>query len=424
MQKFVNFNIDTTIDNSIEIEKRINKGDTLKFTIKVFNNGVLANLTNDTVSLVLNKADGTVLEDVTTTKANGIVTFDLSQQATLATDKVIGTLQITESSTSHLSTNVFTYFVNPSITDSVLEASKNEIKSLGDVMAIIKNNTVIINDYVEDITQIAGTVESVQALANIATYINTNLPLLISENNEAVTNIANENAQNDEAVINIANLTTKNGEADVLNTNLESNILSGNILNLDLEGNITAGDVLNLDLEGNISTGGTLKTDLESATTTGATLKGEIITENVRAEANIIAMEGFGDVTALTQTVTDVKNEVETARNGESSLDVRLDKNDVAVANITADLLETMQQVADYNVYASTKVGDYYTIVDYKRADATLYCKSALSNVDSNGYYQICTLKFYNALGTTAIKTLTWTLTYDANGTIITKVVA
>ena len=88
--------------------------------------------------------------------------------------------------------------------------------------------------------------------------------------------------------------------------------------------------------------------------------------------------------------------------------------------------LDTAQaaHLADYATYASVKVGDVYTVVDFKRADTTLYLKSTLSNPDANGYYQTDTIKEYDSAGTTVIKTTVWTLTYDADGYIVTKVVA
>ena len=109
---------------------------------------------------------------------------------------------------------------------------------------------------------------------------------------------------------------------------------------------------------------------------------------------------------ALDTTNTEITN----ARGGEINLDTRLDKVDTSLA--------------DYETYASVKDGDVYTVVDFKRLDDTLYLKSTLSNKDVNGYFQTCTLNYYDLLGTTIIKTVTWTSTYDVDGNIITKVVA
>lgn len=91
-----------------------------------------------------------------------------------------------------------------------------------------------------------------------------------------------------------------------------------------------------------------------------------------------------------------------------------------AINEIFEDITTYM---ANYMSYASAKVEDVYTVVDFKRADNTLYLKSTLSNPDTNGYFQTCTLNYYDNVGTTIINTVTWTFTYDTDGNIITKVV-
>ena len=65
-----------------------------------------------------------------------------------------------------------------------------------------------------------------------------------------------------------------------------------------------------------------------------------------------------------------------------------------------------------------------YTTVDYLRPeDATLYLHCVLSNkVDGN--YSTDTWQFYDAAGTAVVRTVTWTLTYDASGNVIDKVPA
>ncbi|ELK39026.1 hypothetical protein D478_26379 [Brevibacillus agri BAB-2500] len=65
-----------------------------------------------------------------------------------------------------------------------------------------------------------------------------------------------------------------------------------------------------------------------------------------------------------------------------------------------------------------------FTVVDFKRPDGTLYLKSTLSNPDANGNYQTNTWQFYDAAGTTIVLTKTWTISYNADGLITSKVVA
>ncbi len=125
---------------------------------------------------------------------------------------------------------------------------------------------------------------------------------------------------------------------------------------------------------------------------------------------------------------SDATLEVIQARGGKDNLNLRL--NDMASVStatnevVSGNTSKITEITTNYNVYASTKVGDYYTVVDYKRVDDTLYLKSTLSNANTNGYYQTCTLDFYDDLGTTITKITVWTLTYDVDGNIIAKVVS
>lgn len=89
-----------------------------------------------------------------------------------------------------------------------------------------------------------------------------------------------------------------------------------------------------------------------------------------------------------------------------------------------SQLGDMMKQLENYNSYASSKdANGIYTVIDYKRADGTLYMKSTLSG-GTSPKYTADTWQFYDNLGTTIIATKTWTLTYDVDGKVISKVVA
>lgn len=60
-----------------------------------------------------------------------------------------------------------------------------------------------------------------------------------------------------------------------------------------------------------------------------------------------------------------------------------------------------------------------FTIVEYRRPDNTLFLRSVLSNPDSNGNYQTDTWTFYDERGVSVFETKVWTVTYDADGDII-----
>ena len=77
----------------------------------------------------------------------------------------------------------------------------------------------------------------------------------------------------------------------------------------------------------------------------------------------------------------------------------------------------------DYNTEATMIDGMVYTTVNYKREDGTLYLNSVMSNKDTNGCFQTCTLTYYDKVGINIVGITVWTFTYDSNGTIINKVV-
>lgn len=63
-----------------------------------------------------------------------------------------------------------------------------------------------------------------------------------------------------------------------------------------------------------------------------------------------------------------------------------------------------------------------YTTVEYYRPEAaTLYCRCVLSD-KTGGNYLTDTWTFYADDGTTPTRTITWTLTYDANANVVDKV--
>ncbi|MGF9822612.1 phage tail protein [Brevibacillus agri] len=64
-----------------------------------------------------------------------------------------------------------------------------------------------------------------------------------------------------------------------------------------------------------------------------------------------------------------------------------------------------------------------FTVVEYRRiSDNTLYMKSTLSNPDDMGNYQTDTRVYYKADGVTVDSFVTVTITYDADGDVISEV--
>lgn len=90
---------------------------------------------------------------------------------------------------------------------------------------------------------------------------------------------------------------------------------------------------------------------------------------------------------------------------------------------IASDLRGVLQETANIlnETASSPDANGIYTVVDYKRTDGKLYLKSTLSNPDANGNYQTDTWKLYASDGTTIVKTVIFTLAYDADGKVTSK---
>ncbi|GED59383.1 hypothetical protein ABER61_16085 [Brevibacillus formosus] len=81
-------------------------------------------------------------------------------------------------------------------------------------------------------------------------------------------------------------------------------------------------------------------------------------------------------------------------------------------------------QLANFKKNKSSKdANGIFKIVEYRRvADNTLYMKSTLSNPDAKGNYQTDTRVYYKTDGATVDSTVTVTISYDADGDVVSEV--
>ncbi|MGY0692991.1 hypothetical protein ACW2QC_09410 [Virgibacillus sp. FSP13] len=91
--------------------------------------------------------------------------------------------------------------------------------------------------------------------------------------------------------------------------------------------------------------------------------------------------------------------------------------------NLNEHKADYMPHDSELNQYLSGKDSDgIYTVTDFERPDGTLYLKSTLSNTDANGNYRTVTWDFYDESGNLDV-TKTWSLSYDQDGKIESKVI-
>lgn len=65
-----------------------------------------------------------------------------------------------------------------------------------------------------------------------------------------------------------------------------------------------------------------------------------------------------------------------------------------------------------------------YRQTTHTRFDGTTYSVAELSNPDKKGNYLTSTLNYYDDSGEVVVETLIWTLTYDEDGEVISKVLS
>lgn len=308
MQNTLYIPIDTTIDNPVECEKLVKRGDTVVLNIKVFNNGSLANLTGQSIDLILRKLDGTLIQKEIDTNniSNGTVTAKLDIQATVVAGLVSGELQLSDSNGQN-STNTFTFNVSSSVADNVIEVSKNDINVLNELRQLIANGEAVIAQYKDHILAIANSIEAIEALENIKSYIDTNLAALENNNAQAVVNTNNlkvENdkapgltislkAQNDAATSNISTLTTKNQEAVANKNNIDSSISVANTSKIALDTSNTNAT--------------NTKNALDTLNTTATNTKNALNTVNQTGQVLLNSLEEFEQEHA---DVTDISNQL------------------------------------------------------------------------------------------------------------------
>jgi hypothetical protein len=249
VQKTLYIPLDTTIDDTVECEKLIKRGDTLVLQLKIFTNGALSNLTDQAIDLILKKSDGTLIQKVITNISNGIITAILDLQATNVPGQVFGETQLTDSN-GQISTNTFIFTVNESVANDVIVASKYDIQVLNDLRSAITDVENKITQYSAHVSAISNSIEAIEALINIKAYIDTNLPILQNENGEATANISNLDIKNTLAKTNIDTLTARNLEATNLINDLINNINIGNNSHNILEEDISNANYIMEQLKG------------------------------------------------------------------------------------------------------------------------------------------------------------------------------
>lgn len=330
--------IDTSIKKTVECQKLVKKGETLEFIIRIFTNGALADLTGESADIILIKSDGTRIERTIdkTNIANGTITVNLGRQPSLVAGYVTGEVQIYKDGSLDI-TNNFTYKVDESLADGIVEISEDDIEVLADLRNLIDKGKITIEKYEELVLAIGNSIEAIEALVNIKSYLELRLPALESANAQAVVNIESLKTGNNKADSNIVTLGELNDNAEklklILSTLTTENEKANNNYKILAPENTKA--TSNIDTLTNLNNNAKTKTDeLNDSITDAETKKQEVIAECKVADNKIAAMQAFGDVTEVSKNITAMQTELKNARGTEVDLDARLDKFDTSLSDI------------------------------------------------------------------------------------------
>lgn len=144
MQKPISFNIDTTNDSPLYIDKNINQGDTLAFTIKVSQGSQSLNLTGQTVHIIIKRSSGYSVEMVTgnillNTSGNTIIAiFKDNYLCTDATGTTIGEIKLVDSN-GESSSNKFFFEVKESLETDIITKSANVLDTFIGIQNLISS---------------------------------------------------------------------------------------------------------------------------------------------------------------------------------------------------------------------------------------------------------------------------------------------
>ena len=206
MQKTIIVPIDTLLNYTVHIPSNIKMGDTLLMKFMIFESGVPLSLSGQTANIELLKSDGKEIDKTADNIIGNVITKLFDKQATSCSGKVRGEICFSDSNGTTI-TNDFVFNVKNSYCNEAVIKSEDDIETLEDMRAIIRN-------FEDEISVIGTSAEAVSALNSIKKYIDDNLPQLINQNSKAESNISELKTENTRAETNIKNLKKENDNAE------------------------------------------------------------------------------------------------------------------------------------------------------------------------------------------------------------------
>ncbi|WP_160684666.1 hypothetical protein [Clostridium sp. C2-6-12] len=213
MRKPILVRLDTITNLSETLYSNIVYSDTLQIRFKLFENGSALNLANQTITVVIEKPNGHGIEKSIDSITGNEFTLNFDAQATCVCGEVFGQVILTDGTGISIS-NEFSYFVKKGRQDNLIK-STDDVQTLVNLRQLVVDSQNTLDKYKDTVFKVAGTTDTLQALINIKSYIDTYLTQIKDQNADAIIKIDGlKSAKVDvNAVINNANLTKQ----DMLN---------------------------------------------------------------------------------------------------------------------------------------------------------------------------------------------------------------
>ncbi|NFL86222.1 hypothetical protein FDB24_00125 [Clostridium botulinum] len=372
---------------NLGLDIQANQNDTLTLNFICRNNGIEEDMSKYKVELRVHNNNANVdyiqtqNENVTLGK-DGLVKIVCQSlkgnKLTAYSGQLNGVLRIFNTENKQKATRIITMRIiaDPLVTDRA-NICESTITKLEDLDWILNEAYNIEDEFKKAIKEAIKQKDALIKTTNEAKVINTTLAGNITTGTELNSNLVNSNklaetnqkeldTRNTAANKNIETLTNKNTTANETIINISNKIEKGTKLDNDLEEKTIIGTTLKSDLDTNIKTGTQLKIDLTElipqanksksdldtskinadlsnitlteTTNNAETKKQEVIEECKVADEKIKQMSEFGDVTEVVKDVTSLKTEITTARDNETDLNARLERD-------KTNILKTIGQV-------------------------------------------------------------------------------
>ena len=222
MERNINIKIDIDDRAPTSYNDLIKIGDSINLTIDLLSKGESVDLKDSSVELFLKKEDGTKVEQEVIIGDSKVSCTPLNIQSTTVVGQVCGEL-VVESSGNQVTSSTFIFNVEGSTSSEILEESKDDIATIKSLKNTIVNVNSVVEKYKTNIEAIAGTSESIEALAQIKIYAEsavTEIETVVNTGNTLKTSLESENTRAENNIQELNNLGSESIKTHINNTDI------------------------------------------------------------------------------------------------------------------------------------------------------------------------------------------------------------